>query len=195
MYARDIDIPSYSTTKKLRLVKPDPKYTPITMKWISQNEVTQYLGADFSKMTIEDEVAHLNNMITDDDRYSWMIERDGEIVGNVEINEIKELTQKYGVKAGAFCTLIGDPNNWRQGLGSYAKQAASSWAFSEGGFDLIEAKAYVQNVRSWSALEKLGYHYEGIENGKVEGKPVEWKVYTLKKTDWEKQDWPVKQTA
>jgi RimJ/RimL family protein N-acetyltransferase len=192
MYAHDIDIPSYSATKKLRLVKPDQKYAPITIKWISKKEVTQYLGADFSGMTKEDEVKHLKNMVEDDDRYSWMIELDGEIVGNVEINEIKELTEKYGVKAGAFCTLVGDPKNWRQGLGSYAKQAACNWAFTEGGFELIEAKAYIQNVRSWGQLEKLGYHYEGIEDGEVSGEPVEWKVYTLKKADWEKLDWPTK---
>ena len=75
----------------LQPVKPDPAHAPITIKWICRPEVTQYLGADFSQMTEEDEVQHLRNMVDDDNRYSWMIERDGEIVGNVEINEIKEL--------------------------------------------------------------------------------------------------------
>lgn len=192
MYARDIDIPFYDITKKLRLIKPDPKYAPVTIQWISKDEVTKYLGADFSKMTVEGEVKHLENMVDDNDRYSWMIELDGEIVGNIEINEIKDLSQKYGVKTGAFCTLIEDPSNWGQGLGSSAKKAASNWAFSEGGFEMIEAKAYVQNVRSWSALEKLGYHYEGIERGDVNGAPVEWKVYTLKKKDWEELNWSLK---
>ena len=192
MYARDIDILSYGGEHKLRLVRPTPKYAPLTIKWISQDEVTQYLGADFSKMTEADEVTHLQGMVNDDDCYSWMIERDGEIVGNVEINEIKKLSKKYHMKTGAFCTLIGNPKNWGQGLGSYAKRAACNWAFSEGGFELIEAKAYVQNVRSWSALEKLGYHYEGIENDKVDGKPMEWKVYTLKKSDWKILSWSTK---
>lgn len=189
MYARDIDIPSYSKTKQLRLIRPSPEYAPTTILWIGKEEVTQYLGADFSKMTVEDEVNHLKGMIDDPDCYSWMIELDGEIVGNIEINEIKELSKKYGVKTGAFCTLIGDSKNWGQGLGSYSKQAACNWAFSEGNFDLIEAKAYVQNTRSWSALEKLGYHYEGIEKGDVEGSPVEWKVYTLKKKAWTALSW------
>lgn len=150
------------------------------------------MGVDFSQMTEEDEVQHLRNMVDDDNRYSWMIERDGEIVGNVEINEIKELSQKYGVKAGAFCTLIGDPRNWGQGLGSYAKQAACNWAFSEGNFEIIEAKAYVQNIRSWSALEKLGYRYMGVEESKVADKLVKWKVYTLAKADRERLNWSTK---
>lgn len=190
MYARDIDITFYRNPGNLRLVKPDPKYAPITIKWIGRTDVTKYLGADFSKMTLNDEVDHLKNMVTDDDRFSWMIELDGEIVGNVEINEIKELTDKYGLKTGAFCTLIGDPANWGKGLGSCAKQAACNWAFEEGGFELIEAKAYVQNKRSWSALESLGYHYEGIQEGEVEGDPVKWKVYTLSKNLWKKLNWP-----
>lgn len=191
MYARAIHIPFYDKIKLLRLVRPDPKYAPTTIQWISKNEVTKYLGADFSKMTVDDEVQHLTGMISDDDCYSWMIELDGEVVGNIEINEIKKLTQKYGVKTGAFCTLIGDPKNWGQGLGSSAKKAAAEWAFTEGDFECIEAKAYVENVRSWSALEKLGYHYEGNEKGDVDGASVEWKVYTLKKKDWKRLNRPL----
>jgi RimJ/RimL family protein N-acetyltransferase len=193
MYVRDIDIDFYSKTKRLRLVKPSPLYAPTTIQWISRSEVTKYLGADFSKMTVDDEVKHLEGMVDDSDCYSWMIELDGKIVGNIEINEIKELSQKYGVKTGAFCTLIGDPPNWRKGLGSSAKKAASNWAFSEGDFELIEAKAYIQNVRSWGALDKLGYHYEGNEKGDVDGNSVEWKVYTLKKKDWKELSWSLKQ--
>lgn len=189
MYTRTIAIPSSSKTQTLRLVKPSPAYAPITTAWIHRPEVTQYLGADFSQMTEEDEVAHLQNMLDDDDRYSWMIERNGEIVGNIEINEIRKLSHKYGVTAGAFCTLVGNPKNWGQGLGSSAKQAACNWAFSEGGFAIIEAKAYMQNVHSWNALERLGYRYAGIEQGEVAGKAVKWRVYTLARADWRQLDW------
>jgi len=189
MYARDIDIPFYSQTKKLRLVKPNPDYASITIKWISREEVTHYLGASFSGMTVDDEVSHLNNMVTDKDRYSWMIELDGRIVGNVEINELKKLTKRYGIKAGAFCTLIGDPNNWGQGLGACTKQVACNWAFKDSGFELIEAKSYVENDRSWKTLEKLGFHFDGIEDDELEGKVIKWKVYTLRKADWAKQSW------
>ena len=189
MYTHTITIPSSSQTQTLRLVAPSPAYAPITIQWIHRPEVTQYLGADFSQMTEEDEVAHLQNMLDDDDRYSWMIERNGEIVGNIEINDIRKLSHKYGVTAGAFCTLIGDPKNWGQGLGSSAKQAACNWAFSEGGFEIIEAKAYMQNVHSWNALERLGYRYTGIEQGEVAGEAVKWRVYTLLKADWEGLIW------
>ena len=189
MYTRTITIPSSSKTQTLRLVKPSPTYAPITIQWIHRPEVTQYLGADFSQILEEDEAAHLQNMLDDDDRYSWMIERDGEIVGNIEINEIRKLSHKYGVTAGAFCTLIGDPKNWGQGLGSSAKQAVCNWAFSEGGFAIIEAKAYMQNVHSWNALEELGYRYAGIEQGEVAGEAMKWRVYTLAKADWEELSW------
>lgn len=189
MHTRTLTLPSYNQTQTLRLVAPSPAYAPITIQWIHRPEVTQYLGADFSQMTEEYEVAHLQNMLDDDDRYSWMIERNGEIVGNIEINDIRKLSHKYGVTAGAFCTLIGDPKNWGQGLGSSAKQAACNWAFSEGGFAIIEAKAYMQNVHSWNALERLGCRYTGIEQSEVAGKSVVWKVYTLARADWEELNW------
>ena len=54
---------------------------------------------------------------------------------------------------------------------------------------MIEAKAYVQHVRSWSALERLGYRYTGIEQGEVAGEAVKWRVYTLVRADWEKLSW------
>lgn len=190
MYAKDIDISFYNKSGKLRLVKPDTGHADITIKWLRHNNVTKYLGADFSKMTINDEIDHLKNMVEDGNRYSWMIEFNCEIVGNVEINEIAELSEKYKVKAGAFCTLIGDKDNWGKGLSVCSKQAACNWAFSEGGFELLEAKAYVQNWRSWKALESLGFNYQGIENGDVEGSPVEWKAYTLTKKEWEVLNWP-----
>jgi RimJ/RimL family protein N-acetyltransferase len=181
MYSRDIDIPHYDPTKKLRLISPSPDYAPITLQWIRRPNVTRYLGADFAGMTLDKEREHINDILADDDRFSWMIERDGEIVGTIEINEIKSLSKKYGVRAGAFCTLIGDPKNWRQGLGSHAKIAASNWAFAEGGFGVIEAKAYIENVASWRGLEKLGYHFDGIDHAIVDDAPITWKVYSLTK--------------
>lgn len=112
MYAKNIDIKFYRNSGQLSLVQPDPKYASLTSKWIGRSEVTQYLGADFSNFTLNDEIEHLINMVVDEDLYSWMIKLDDEIVGNIELNEINKLTQKYGVKTGAFCTLIGNPENW-----------------------------------------------------------------------------------
>lgn len=68
MYAQDIEIPTYRNPGKLRLVKPDPTHAKITIEWILNNEVTKYLGADFSGMTIVDESKHLEEMVSSDDK-------------------------------------------------------------------------------------------------------------------------------
>ena len=75
-------------------------------------------------MTEEDEVAHLQNMLDDDDRYSWMIERDSEIVGNIELNEIAELSHKYGVTAGGI--LYTDWRSEKLGSRPWELRQASS---------------------------------------------------------------------
>ena len=93
MYSRDID--KYSSSHILKLVRPKKEYAKTTFKWISRPEVTKYLGEDFSKTTYENEVEHLEGISTDKDCFSWMIELDSRIVGNVEINQIKKKTQKY----------------------------------------------------------------------------------------------------
>lgn len=69
-------------------------------------------------------------------------------------------------------------------------QAICNWAFEEDNFELVEAKAYIQNKRSWGVLENLGYKYEGIQENEIEGKLIKWKVYTLSKDLWKKLDWP-----
>jgi RimJ/RimL family protein N-acetyltransferase len=50
------------------------------------------------------------------DEYSWMIEVQGRVVGNITINSIYDSTKKEGVRAGNLAILIGDPSFWGQGL-------------------------------------------------------------------------------
>ena len=186
MYSRDID--KYSN-HILKLVRPKKEYAKTTITWLINPKVTKYLGEDFSKTTYENEVEHLNGISTDKDCFSWMIELDGRIVGNVEINQIKKTTKKYGAKSGSFCTLIGSEKDWGKGIGTISKKYACNWAFRDGGFKFIEAKAYVQNDRSWVALEHSGFQYKNNENEIVNGQSVEWKVYLLSKHDWELLEW------
>jgi len=42
MYAKDIDINSYSTTIKLKLVKPNPKYASITITLVVYDKILAY---------------------------------------------------------------------------------------------------------------------------------------------------------
>ena len=73
-------------------------------------------------------------MLDDDDRYSWMIERNGEIVGNIEINDIRKLSPQIRRHSGGILyTDWAIRKTGVKALGVLTKQAACNWAFSDGG--------------------------------------------------------------
>lgn len=163
---------------------PTPLFAATTIGWIRDPDVTRYLGADFSAATEETERQHLERMLVDEDCYSWMIEHDGRIVGNVELNGIAALSRKYAVRAAGLCIVIGDPRDWGLGLATRSVQAVCAWALASGGFDLVEGKAHARNERSWRALARLGFRDRGVEAGELDGSRIEWRVLALARNDW-----------
>jgi RimJ/RimL family protein N-acetyltransferase len=171
---------------KLRLVKPALEYAGLSLVWVSDEEVGRYMGADFSDVSTQTEEKRIRDILGGDDTYGWMIELDGRVIGAIEVNSIRERSEEYGLKAGNFAALIGEKDQWGKGIGSAAERAVMDWGFAEGGFGLFVGRALVINERSWRGLERLGFEFSGLKPDILDGKPVEWRVYTMKKGNWEK---------
>jgi RimJ/RimL family protein N-acetyltransferase len=184
MFARELDVSDYPHGD-LRLVKPSVESAPLSLRWLRDPEVGQYMGADFSDVSIATEEKRVKDILSGNDVYGWSIELNGEVIGAVEINSIKESTQEYGVKTGNFSILIGDKSHWGKQIAPFAKMAIMSWAFNEGGFEQLIGKALTANERSWRSLERLGYKLQKTKPDVVNGLPAEWKVYMMTKADWE----------
>lgn len=163
----------------IRLIEPDLAHAAPSLTWISVDEVTRHMGADFSNPSHEGEVERIRKIIESPDRYSWMIECDGVVIGNTCINDIAEETEKAGVKCGGLSIIIGDPRYWKKGIATRVFTAVLDWAKTKGGFGAMHARALRENAGSRRTLEKLGFAETGTEpyEALVEGKPSVWHTY------------------
>jgi RimJ/RimL family protein N-acetyltransferase len=185
VFARTLDISSYPHGR-LRLIKPSLEHAPLSLKWLSDPEVGRYMGADFSGVSIATEKQRIRDILAGDDTYGWMIELDGQVIGAIEVNRIKELSAEYGVKTGNFSTLIGDKQHWGKRIAPHAKRAIMDWGFTVGGFKAFVGRALASNTRSWHSLEHLGFEFRGLKPDTVNGQPVEWRTYIMTKERWQK---------
>jgi RimJ/RimL family protein N-acetyltransferase len=165
----------------VRLVKPDIAHAEPSLLWVSSSEVVQYMGADFESPSLMGEKKRIEDILKNEDEYSWMIELDGKIVGNVCINSIAETTKKFRRKAGNLTVLIGKKSAWGKGLGAKVCTAVLKWVFEEGSFGVIAARALQENIASIKILEKLGFEEIGSEpyEGLLKGKPSVWRNFKI----------------
>src|SRR5258706_7985022 len=111
----ELSVPEY-TPHKLQLVTPEIKYAPNSLDWVSDKEVGQYTGADFSNVSLEGEKDRLREIIENTDSYNWIIVCDGKAIGNVNISNIKETSREFGKKAGSLNYIIGVKELWGKGI-------------------------------------------------------------------------------
>ena len=171
--------------ENMRLIEPDLQHASESLSWIGNIDIVAFMGADFPSPTLEGEYERLQKILASTDEYSWMIECDGKVIGNVCINTIAETTQKCGMRAGNLTILIGDKNYWQKGIGNKACSAVVEWAFSDGGFVVITARALQENVASIKTLQKLGFTETGTGTESygslVHGKPSSWRNFRIEK--------------
>lgn len=164
----------------LRLIEPDLGHAPHSLRWLSDERVGRYMGADFSDVAPEREERRIREIRDNLDERNWMIEWRGAVIGNTSLNAIEETTRKLGVRAGTLAVLIGERSHWGKGIGPAVCAAVTDWAFREGGFAAVAARALVQNAASIRMLEKAGFRVCGTEiDGEAEGKPAEWLLFRL----------------
>lgn len=164
-----LEVPYYKGGK-LRLIEPHLEHAVVGLNWVSNHETIQYMGADFSNPSLEKEQKRLREIIENKDAYSWMIELDGKVIGNLTLGDIQEKSSESGMRTGNFTILIGDKNYWGKGIAFAVSRKVLDWAFHKAGFRKIVARALELNVGSIKTLQKLGFQetgttpYEGLVN-------------------------------
>lgn len=171
------------TADDVKLVELDKNHASESLSWVKDLDVVQYMGTDFPDPTVEGELDRIEAIRKNEDEYSWMIEHEGRIIGNVCINSIKETSGKFGKKAGNLTVLIGDKNFWGKGYGAKVCQAVLDWAFNEAKFEAMAARALQENIASIKTLHSLGFRETRTEpyEGLIHGKPSSWRNFKLER--------------
>lgn len=181
----EISVPEYSL-HKLRLLTPDIAYAKESLDWVSDNEVGKYVGADFSDVSLEGEKDRLKEILGNIDGYNWIIECDGTVIGNINISDIKDTSNEFGVKAGCLNYIIGEKNMWGKGITSALVKVVLLWAFSKNGYEIIKSRVVPQNKGSIAVLVNASFKQYGREDydGPDLGESTWYDTYKLTKEDW-----------
>jgi RimJ/RimL family protein N-acetyltransferase len=176
------------TDGHLRLIEPNLDHAEASVPWTSDSQVTQYMGGDFDLPSKEKEVERLLEIINNQDEYNWMIELNGQLIGNVHVDSIAETSAKFSCKAGNFGILIGDRKFWGKGIGQHVTSAVLEWAFSKGGFIIISSRVLNENTPSINLHKKFGFEYvsQSPYEGQINGKSTEWQNFKITKHSFQK---------
>ncbi len=132
-------------------------------EWTSSWEVTRYLWW-YPNRDIHVTEKLLGNWIRKKRNYSWAVEKEGEVLGEVQI--IKDLPGN-GFEFG----MISKQKSWGHGYMKEAILHALDFCFTQAGYRFGYAESDERNVRSHALLEKLGFK----KAGRKENVPIEKK--------------------
>jgi len=146
----------------------------------------QYMGADFDGVDLKTEEKRILDIINNPYEYSWMIELDGKLIGNISLNSIDEKTELKGSKAADLAILIGDTNYWGKKITSNILPVVMNWAFNTADFQFILGRCLQENLGSRRMLEKAGFKYIGTTpfEKPVNGIQTNWQDFELSKQDF-----------
>lgn len=166
----------------LKLTEHNLAFAESSLDWVRDGDIGQYMGVDFSTVSVQTEIDRIREILSNEDEYNWVIVLDGKAIGALSINGITKSSQEYSAKAGSLTFLIGYPAYRGRGIASAVIHQLLSWAFEEAAFAVITARALEENTASQKTLLRLGFEPCGTEpyDGLVHGHASRWKKYRLK---------------
>ena len=116
-----------------------------------------YENAGGKKTFTHEEIKdYLERIITDESRFDYFMMLEGNIIGEVVLNEISKHD------SANIRLAIYDDQHFSKGFGSYAMRTLIQKGFTELALHRIELEVYDFNTRGLALYKKLGFVQEGI---------------------------------
>lgn len=133
----------------IRPLAIEDAYTSVN--WRNNPEVFKYTGNTYDHtITIQEELAWISKVISNNDEYRCAIEVNGQYVGNTYITNIHNGT-------GEFHIFIGETNYWGKGVAKRASQLILDYAFLKLKLKKVKLLVRPQNERALLLYNKLGF--------------------------------------
>jgi RimJ/RimL family protein N-acetyltransferase len=146
---------------KVGLAPPRREHAALFARWMSDLRVTRTLAAPCKPMTIERELAWLDQMLTSDEVLFTIYELSTmRPIGNTGLHDLDETlgTAEFGI-------MIGEPDAWGKGFATEATKLMLAYAFDVLGLYNVMLGTYAVNPAAVRAYEKAGFRHIGVRRG------------------------------
>ena len=126
------------------------------VKWLSDREVTYFLGRS-SSITLGEEERWFREYERKSDEQIFAIELEGRHIGNAGLHRIDRTHRKADLGI-----MIGEASLWSHGYGSDALRTLLGYAFAELGLHKVSLDVLEYNHRGIRTYEKAGFVREGL---------------------------------
>lgn len=131
-------------------------YTDVVhfLAWQEQKEMKKFMGWD---MEIVEPDVYWQAMTKDCRRRVFAIEKDGKVIGQVELRDIV-----WKTKSAELRIAIGDARHWGQGIGTLTVEWLKEYALSQLHLSHLFLRVYRSNKRAIRCYEKTGFKKKGM---------------------------------
>lgn len=151
--------------------------------WFEDTEVTRFMSRNVPT-TIEDEAEWYETVRKSKDDVLWVITtKEGKRIGTFGLHGIRWINQRASVGI-----MIGEPTHWRKGIASETVKLGTAFAFGDLNLNSLHYLAATDNIGSWRAAEKAGFHFIGVWRQYFyrDGIWLDVKTGVILREDWEK---------
>jgi RimJ/RimL family protein N-acetyltransferase len=142
--------------EKVRLRAPERIDIPAFLRWINDQEVTEFLDIE-PPMGMEQEEAWFESLRNSDIEVFSIETKEGELIGNIGLMKFDWVSRKV-----TMGIIIGEKVHWGSGYGSDAIMTLLNYLFGELNINRVHLEVDTTNQRAVHCYEKCGFVKEGI---------------------------------
>lgn len=129
-----------------------------------------------------DQLRSTIEMARDQGRCMWVVRSAGQVVGTTSFLDVSGVDARIEIGFTSYA-----PSCWGTAVNPTCKYLLMSWAFEEAGFERVQLKTDIRNLRSQSAISRLGARQEGILRGyqrRQDGSLRDTVMYSVLAQEW-----------
>ncbi len=145
--------------------------------WVNHYDIRRFIGIR-EPMNLQQEEEFLENELDRDDKVMLGICVDGELIGDIALEEKEDGVGELGI-------LI-NPEHHGNGYGTEASKLLIKHAFNQLRYHKIMTRVVETNEKSNRVWEKLGFKHEGTlrKHTFLDGVYQDFQIYGLLKEEW-----------
>lgn len=159
-------------------------YKEMFANWANDERVTRYVSWNPHKTPKETKrlLRKWCRGYRKDNTYSWAIEYEGKLIGNISVVNIKEKHESMEI---GYCMGF---DYWNKGIMTEAAKAVIDYLFTEVGVNRVEIRHAVKNPGSGRVAQKCGLTLEGIKKESYKssgGEFLDIAEYGILRKEWQ----------